>query len=126
MQQLCAIDGDRKSDYKFIRMLLKFMYEGEEAAKIPYRSLTGVKEGIIQKKNKTFFRNEKQPISPEKRMALQKMFKKRIERLVLAPDEASDRTKQIYINKLLKGAFGNLRSTQANEDKMIYESINDL
>lgn len=102
--------SDRKEfDYHFVRKLVAYLYAGDESAKLPYRSLTGIHEGIIRRNGKQYFRSEKKPVTPEKRLVIQRMMKSRINRADLSPDEKYARTTQVYINTLLKGSLCNLR-----------------
>lgn len=119
-RELEQISGDQASDSTFVHKFIQFMYEGEEREKLKYRSLTGVAAGVSKyESGKTFYRAPKEPMTPEKRLAVNTLFRNRVHKSTVSSMEKHSRSAPPYINHLIATAFGNLRRTvERLDDKM--------
>lgn len=91
-----------------MRSVLEILYRGEEE-KILHRSLFGYKEGIFVRNEKVYFRPQKYPVSPEKRVALNIAFRARIQSFDIDPNEKYKRLVPIHVNSLVAKAITNMR-----------------
>lgn len=98
-------------DSTYIRKLLEIVYRDEEH-KLPFRSLNGCPEGFVHRNKKTFFREKKLPISPEKRVLINSIFRQRIRSSKLPLEEKSERTKQSKINVFIAKSIVNIRRSK--------------
>lgn len=92
------------------------MYVGDERAKLPFRSLRSVPVGIIRTKSgTTSFRTQKEAMTPEKRLAVDKLLKRRVQMQDILPEEKRNRVEPKYINTLINSAFSNLRRAEEKQ-----------
>lgn len=115
LRVLNSINGQKREDCKYIRSLLDILYR-DQPDKIPFRCLTGCREGIVKRNGRQFFREKKEAISPNKRILTNKLFRARIHGLDIPTEEKLNRVGQQYINHLIKSALTTLQSSH-NSDK---------
>lgn len=101
-----------------MRTLIKILYR-DDPEKLLFRSLYGCKEGVIRsaRSEQRNFREEKRPMSPEKRVLLNSVFKRRLQSQELSPDDP--RFKENYRNTKIKHAFGHLRREQISMENTV-------
>lgn len=64
-------------DQTFVRRVLEVLYDGQ-FDKLPFRCLRGIPSGLIEKNDNLYYRDRIEPVTPEKRFVLQKLYEKRL------------------------------------------------
>lgn len=120
---LNSISNHKRNDCGFIRELLNILYRSE-IDKLPFRCLTGCREGILTRNGINFFRERKEAISPKKRLTINQVFRSRIHELEITTEEKLDRVGQSYVNRMIKSAIITLQKVQAAKSEVIEQCIN--
>lgn len=113
--QLNSIDSDTRNDSKFIRLLLKFLYQSDESV-ILNRCVKGTQRRTILKDNgNTVEKSAKQEITPQKKEVIRKLFHGRIVDLDIS--KIDKRRTEVYLNTLINRGIQNILNASKASNK---------
>lgn len=108
-RQLNSFSKSESDDCPFMRYVIESLYKNDLNV-LRNKSLNHVKEGLVKRNGKTFFREEKEPLTPEKRIIINKIFRNRIESINITNDEELIRKAPQNINRLINWSLKTIRN----------------
>lgn len=107
---LNSFSSNKSDDIPFLNYLIHVLYlYRENLESIQFKSLRNVSEGIVKRNKKTFFRDKKEAITPEKRVFINKEFRSRINSLSINKEDKISRVSQKYINRCVTFSLKSVR-----------------